>query len=76
MPSCINNCLLLLWLTVSITQKTVKSTIARQSGRKIGRPFTILEDGTQVKATEEAGFAEIEEGGFKVSHQGIVRVYT
>jgi hypothetical protein len=38
-------------------------------------PFTIFEDGTQVKATEEGGFVEIEERGFKVSPKGIATAY-
>ncbi|KAJ4319078.1 hypothetical protein N0V84_006531 [Fusarium piperis] len=36
-----------------------------EGGRKLGRPFTIFEDGTQVKAMKEAGFVDIEERDFK-----------
>ena len=38
-----------------------------EGGRKIGRPFTILEDDIQKKAMEEAGFVDIKEIKFKVS---------
>ncbi|KAK0702399.1 S-adenosyl-L-methionine-dependent methyltransferase [Lasiosphaeris hirsuta] len=36
-----------------------------EGGRKLGRPFTVYEDGIQGKAMEEAGFADIEERNFK-----------
>lgn len=38
-----------------------------EGGKKIGSSFTILEDGTQRKEMEEAGFVDIEEFDFKVS---------
>ncbi|KAH6999419.1 S-adenosyl-L-methionine-dependent methyltransferase [Ilyonectria destructans] len=37
-----------------------------EGGKKIGRSFTIVEDGVQKKAMEEAGFVGIEERDFKV----------
>ncbi|EOO01090.1 hypothetical protein UCRPA7_3323 [Phaeoacremonium minimum UCRPA7] len=37
-----------------------------EGGKKIGRSFTVLEDGTQRKAMEEAGFVDIQERDFKV----------
>ncbi|RGP69230.1 mrna 3 -end-processing yth1 [Fusarium longipes] len=36
-----------------------------EGGRKIGRPFTVFEDGIQRKAMQEAGFVDIEEKVFK-----------
>ena len=35
-------------------------------GKKIGRPFTVLQDNTQRTAMEAAGFVDIEEWNFKV----------
>lgn len=40
-----------------------------EGGKKIGKPFTVLADGTQRKAMEEAGFVDIEEWNFKVRTQ-------
>lgn len=37
-----------------------------EGGKRIGRSFTVLEDGTQKKAMEEAGFVDIQEWNFKV----------
>ncbi|KAH8714719.1 S-adenosyl-L-methionine-dependent methyltransferase [Ilyonectria robusta] len=37
-----------------------------EGGKKIGRSFTIVEDGVQKKAMEEAGFVGIKERDFKV----------
>ncbi|KAF7544847.1 hypothetical protein G7Z17_g9627 [Cylindrodendrum hubeiense] len=37
-----------------------------EGGKKIGRSFTIVEDGVQKKSIEEAGFVNIEERNFKV----------
>ncbi|KAF5007053.1 hypothetical protein FDECE_6598 [Fusarium decemcellulare] len=37
-----------------------------EGGKKIGRSFTIVEDGVQRKAMEEAGFVNLEERDFKV----------
>ncbi|RFU75349.1 methyltransferase domain-containing [Trichoderma arundinaceum] len=36
-------------------------------GKKLGRTFTVVEDGTQRKSMEAAGFVDIEEFNFKVS---------
>lgn len=36
-----------------------------EGGRKIGRTFTVVNDGVQRKAMEEAGFVDIEEWNFK-----------
>lgn len=41
-------------------------TFIVEGGKKIGRSFTVLEDGTQRKAMEEAGFVDIQERDFKV----------
>ncbi|KAF5000114.1 hypothetical protein FDECE_11276 [Fusarium decemcellulare] len=38
-----------------------------EGGRKLGRPFTIFEDGIQREAMREAGFVDIEERDFKAS---------
>lgn len=38
-----------------------------EGGKKLGNSFTVLEDGTQRKAMEEAGFVDIGEFNFKVS---------
>lgn len=38
-----------------------------EGGRKIGRSFTVLDDGTQRAAMEAAGFVDIEQWDFKVS---------
>ena len=38
-----------------------------EGGKKMGRSMTVLEDGIQFKALEEAGFQGIEEANFKVS---------
>ncbi|KAM5346298.1 hypothetical protein ACJ41O_009303 [Fusarium nematophilum] len=37
----------------------------KEGGRKIGRPFTVVEDSIQRKAMEEAGFVDIQERDFK-----------
>lgn len=37
-----------------------------EGGRKMGRSFTVVKDGTQRKAMEEAGFVDIEEANLKV----------
>jgi hypothetical protein len=37
-----------------------------EGGRKLGRPFTIFEEGIQKAAMREAGFVDIEERDFKV----------
>ncbi|KAH8884102.1 S-adenosyl-L-methionine-dependent methyltransferase [Thozetella sp. PMI_491] len=39
--------------------------IFTEGGRKMGRSMTVLEDGIQRKAIEEAGFVDIEEDNFK-----------
>ncbi|KAK1767868.1 S-adenosyl-L-methionine-dependent methyltransferase [Phialemonium atrogriseum] len=36
-----------------------------EGGRKMGRSFTVVKDGTQRKAMEEAGFVDIEEANLK-----------
>jgi hypothetical protein len=36
-----------------------------EGGRKLGRPFTIFEEGIQKAAMREAGFVDIEERDFK-----------
>ncbi|GKU05774.1 unnamed protein product [Fusarium langsethiae] len=36
-----------------------------EGGRKMGRPFTVFEDGIQKRAMQEAGFVDIEERTFK-----------
>ena len=38
-----------------------------EGGKKLGQPFTIVPDGTQKKALEEAGFVDIHEWDFNVS---------
>lgn len=38
-----------------------------EGGKKIGRSFTIVEDGVQRIAMEKAGFVNLEEKNFKVS---------
>lgn len=38
-----------------------------EGGKKIGRSFTIVEDGVQRSAMEKAGFVDLEEKNFKVS---------
>ncbi|PKS08438.1 hypothetical protein jhhlp_005149, partial [Lomentospora prolificans] len=51
---------------------TEKSALAQwgklfvEGGKKIGRTFTMVDDGTQRKGMEEAGYVEIEERNFKV----------
>jgi hypothetical protein len=40
-----------------------------EGGKKIGRSFEIVDDGTQRKAMQEAGFVGIQEKWIKVSHQ-------
>lgn len=37
-----------------------------EGGKKIGRTFTVLEDGVQRRAMEAAGFVDIQEYDFKV----------
>lgn len=37
-----------------------------EGGKKLGASFTVVEDGTQRKALEKAGFINIEEFNFKV----------
>jgi hypothetical protein len=37
-----------------------------EGAKKLGASFTVVEDGTQRKAMEEAGFVDIEEFNFKV----------
>ncbi|KAF4967018.1 hypothetical protein FSARC_5390 [Fusarium sarcochroum] len=37
-----------------------------EGGKKIGRSFTVVEDGVQRKAIEKAGFVDLEERNFKV----------
>ena len=37
-----------------------------EGGKKLGQPFTVVPDGTQKKALEEAGFVEIDEWNFNV----------
>lgn len=37
-----------------------------EGGQKIGRSFTIVEDGVQRSAMEKAGFVNLEERDFKV----------
>jgi hypothetical protein len=43
----------------------------REGGRKMGRPFTVYEDGIQTEAMRQAGFVEIEERVFKASIKSI-----
>lgn len=38
-----------------------------EGGKKMGRSFMVVQDGTQRKAMEEAGFVDIQEWDFKVS---------
>ena len=38
-----------------------------EGGKKLGQTFTVVPDGLQKKAMEEAGFVEIEEWNFNVS---------
>lgn len=38
-----------------------------EGGKKIGRPFTVVKDGTQKKSLEAAGFVDIQEFHVKVS---------
>lgn len=40
-----------------------------EGGKKIGRPFTVVEDEVQKKSMDEAGFVEFEERNFKASQQ-------
>lgn len=42
-----------------------------EGGRKIGRSFTVYEDGIQKEAMQQAGFVEIEERDFKASTASI-----
>lgn len=39
-----------------------------EGSKKLGSTFTVLEDNLQRKAMEEAGFTDIQEFNFKVSH--------
>ncbi|MBE3043815.1 hypothetical protein IMZ48_14820, partial [Candidatus Bathyarchaeota archaeon] len=41
-----------------------------EGGIKLGQSFTIVEDGVQQKALEEAGFEDIVVKDFKVREQG------
>lgn len=43
-----------------------------EGGKKIGRSFTIVEDGVQKKSMEGAGFVGIEERDFKVSFRCVI----
>lgn len=38
-----------------------------EGGKKMGRSFLVIKEGTQRKAMEEAGFVDIQEWEFKVS---------
>lgn len=40
-----------------------------EGGKKIGRPFTVVQDGLQRKALEAAGFVDIQEFPVKASRQ-------
>lgn len=44
------------------------SKVFIQGGMKLGRGFTVLEDDLQRKGMEAAGFVDIQEFQFKVSH--------
>ncbi|KAK7433047.1 hypothetical protein QQZ08_000520 [Neonectria magnoliae] len=53
----------------SITEKSAMHQWGKffvEGGKMIGRSFTIVEDGVQKKAMEDAGFVNIEERNFKV----------
>ncbi|CVL00774.1 related to methyltransferase [Fusarium mangiferae] len=53
----------------SITEKSAMHQWGKffvEGGKKIGRSFTIVEDGVQRSAMEKAGFVELEERDFKV----------
>lgn len=39
-----------------------------EGGKKMGRSFLVIHEGTQRKAMEEAGFVDIQEWDFKVCH--------
>lgn len=45
-------------------------------GEKIGRPFTVFDDDSQVKGMEEAGFVNIEKKDFKVSEPIFPTIFT
>lgn len=61
---------------------TVKETSAmgqwgkffEEGGKKLGRPFSVLSDRLQRKGMEEAGFVDIEELDFKVTHKSPGRI--
>jgi ubiquinone/menaquinone biosynthesis C-methylase UbiE len=40
----------------------------KEGGKKIGTSFSVVEDGTQRKAMEKAGFINIQEFDFRVSY--------
>ncbi|KAF5002116.1 hypothetical protein FGRMN_599 [Fusarium graminum] len=53
----------------SITEKSAMNQWGKffiEGGKKIGRSFTIVEDGVQRSAMEKAGFVNLEENNFKV----------
>ncbi|KAF9781920.1 hypothetical protein IL306_012767 [Fusarium sp. DS 682] len=53
----------------SITEKSAMHQWGKffvEGGKKIGRSFTIVEDGVQKSAMEKAGFVNLEERNFKV----------
>lgn len=43
-----------------------------EGSKKLGLSFTVVDDGTQRKAMEEAGFVDIEEYNFKVRNHAMV----
>jgi hypothetical protein len=54
----------------SITEKSAMHQWGKffvEGGKKIGRSFTIVEDGVQRSAMEKGGFVNLEERDFKVS---------
>ena len=42
-----------------------------EGSKRIGSSFTVVEDGTQRKALEQAGFINLQEFDFKVKYSGI-----
>lgn len=53
----------------TVNEKTAMGQFGKifvEGGKKMGRTMTVLEDGIQRKALEEAGFEAIEEANFKV----------
>lgn len=62
----------------SITEKSAMHQWGKffvEGGKKIGRSFTIVEDGVQRSAMEKVGFVNVEERDFKVSDSHSVAVW-